>query len=593
MKPWLKALIIIGAIVLVATGGIFVYAYLAKNTPVEVTPARNWMLSWMPNQSDIYGFVVSDASQTLVKEKDQTVLEVYVKPGDFVKVGDPLARFDATLNSLTLEEKLLEREKLYNTLQEDYKEYKRWARQEYERTVPTYTPSPSPTPRQKTNSAAYRGFGSKILSDLLNPVSGSGTASDPFRYTIADQETISAPFLETLILLAKDHQRAFYAELTAPKSTILIAANPDGAVTFRVTALDPNPLQPDFNEPRSGDGSKQKPFLFQYASGKDVPAAFLTRLSEQSVERTEILYATLLASGFRVDLQFLPTGGFAFVTTVLDSTPSPTPTPTPTPTPDPSETPEPTEEPYVPIYYGPSKAEREEYARQAAQKIRTEEVQYRQLSLDIEKLQLSGADGIVYSMVEGTVQKALDPASLQDGEVFLEVRGGTGLHVLSVIGEMDLASFPVGTELTGFSYETGADVPVRITEISSMPMSTNYQNGGNPNSSGYVASMELLGDSLPEVGSYIEFTYRPGTENEMNYLHEAYIREIDGQDCIFLVRDGRLSKTVVTTGKRFDEYVELLNITLTQDDYLAFPYDKNARDGAPVTMPSESANLYW
>lgn len=589
MKPWLKAIIIVAVIAALTAGGIFLYAHFAGNHPVEVTKIGYRILSWMPNQSDIYGFVVSDDSQALIKEKDKTVVEVYVHEGDSVKIGDPLVRYDSTLDNLTLEEKLLEREKLYNTLQEDYAEYKRWARLEYERTVPTYTPSPSPTPRGKTNAAPRI----SIARDLTNPVSGSGTSVDPFRYSIADQERINAAFIALMLDLAKNNSRSFYALLTAPKSETMLVANPDETLSFRVKADDPDPLQPDFNSSKGGDGSKQKPFLFSYASDIDVPTTFLKRFADSALAKNETVCVTLLASGFRAEMEFQPDGGISFVVSIIEITPSPSPSPTPTPSPAPTDTPEPSETPYIPPYYGPGKAEREELARQAAQKIRAEEVQYRQLSLDIQKLLFNGADGIVFSTVEGTVSKSVDPSTVQDGEMFLEVRGGTGLHVVSTLGEMDLINYPVGTEMTGFSYESGMDVQVRITDVGSMPVSTNYMNGGNPNSSGYLVTMEFLSDATPKVGEYIEFTYRPGAESETTYLFEAFIREIDGQDCIYLVKDDHLVKTPVTVGKRFDQYLELLDIKLSPEDYIAFPYDKNARDGAPVEYPSESATVIW
>ena len=145
MRPWLKAIIMILVIAALGASGIFVYARLAGNNPVEVTPANYWTLHYMPNQSYIYGIVVSDESQALYKSGDRAVEEIFVHEGDTVHIGDPLLRYDSTKDAITLEEKLLEREKLYNTLQADYAEYKKWARVEYDRAIPTYTPSPSPT----------------------------------------------------------------------------------------------------------------------------------------------------------------------------------------------------------------------------------------------------------------------------------------------------------------------------------------------------------------------------------------------------------------------------------------------------------------
>ena len=596
MKGWLKAIIVILIIGVLAAGGIAAYSHFASAKPVDVVPASNWLLYWMPNQTYIYGIVVSDESQILYREKDRTVLETFVHEGDTVHVGDPLVRYDATSDELSLEGKLIEREKLYNDLQKEYAEYKRWARVDYERTIPTYTPSPSPTPRTKS-SVSRRG--SDMLGAMSEPISGSGTALDPFRYSIRDGEAVTADFIRSLTDLAESVGRSFYALISAPNSDTLLTVNPDRTKTFRVTAEDPKPKKPDFNEPVSGDGSSKKPFVFNYASKTDVPPDFLTKLTMRatSPERMQDVYARLQANGFFVSLKFTTDGGMAFYVTIIEPTPTPSPTPTPkpspTPSPTPEESPEPTETPYS-GGWGISRADREEYARQAAQKIREDEVKYRQLSLEIQKLQMDGAGGMVYSQVEGTVSKAVPDTSVQKGEVFLEVRGGTGLHLVSIIGEMDRDEYPVGTKLTGFSYESGQSVEVVITEVSEMPISTSYSSGGNPNSSGYLARMDFTGSYRPKVGEYIEFSeaYLPARERSYNYLHEAYIREIDGQDCIFLVKDDKLVRTPVVTGKRMDQYIEILNVTFTEEDYIAFPYDKNAKDGAPVNYPNDSA-LYW
>ena len=87
MRPWLKAIIMILVIAALGASGIFVYARLAGNNPVEVTPANYWTLHYMPNQSYIYGIVVSDESQALYKSGDATQAPdaagaAAVRPGD-------------------------------------------------------------------------------------------------------------------------------------------------------------------------------------------------------------------------------------------------------------------------------------------------------------------------------------------------------------------------------------------------------------------------------------------------------------------------------------------------------------------------------
>ena len=125
-----------------------------------------------------------------------------------------------------------------------------------------------------------------------------------------------------------------------------------------------------------------------------------------------------------------------------------------------------------------------------------------------------------------------------------------------------------------------------------MPLTTSYRNGNNPNNSAYLVAMEILGNVELNVGEYIEFnSYKPITDMGVIYLSAAFIKTIDGEDCIFVVRDGVLVKEKVKTGKRVYEYVELIDSSLTPEDYIAFPYEKNAREGAPAEMPEDGDNL--
>ena len=232
-----------------------------------------------------------------------------------------------------------------------------------------------------------------------------------------------------------------------------------------------------------------------------------------------------------------------------------------------------------------SKAERQAYVEQLTQQLRDSELQYRQLCHDIERLLTeTSQNGTVYSTFDGVVTTLNRDA--RSGEPLLEVRGGTGKSVIRcLLGETELDKYPLGSELTGFSYDIGENVTAVVTFIGNMPVTENYSNGGNPNSSGYVMLLEVQGDVELPLYSYVEFTsYEPLSKTGAIYLYEAFVREIDGQDCIFIVRDGFLKKVQVHTGRRTMEYIELVGSELTRDDLIAFPYGKNIRDGAPVEV---------
>ena len=241
-----------------------------------------------------------------------------------------------------------------------------------------------------------------------------------------------------------------------------------------------------------------------------------------------------------------------------------------------------------------SKAEREAYAREIAKGIREDELRYRQLVLDIEKAQRSGLDGILFSEVNGTVMQVNQPQETMFGETLIEIRGGSGLHISVIVGEDELSKYPVGTELSGFSYQMQETVTARVSKVGTMPVSTNYSGSGNPNSSGYLLVLDVIGDTVPGIGEYIEFSnssslYEQGTI----YLHEAFLREIDGETCVFVVKDDVLLKRVVKTGSRMNEYVELLGMPITPEDRIAFPYDKNCKEGNSVEDAKGGVYYGW
>ncbi len=602
MKKGLKITLIVAGCVLAVAGGIAAYVRFAPKKTVDVTPASNWMMSYMPNQSYLYGIVTSDASQIVTKSEDRTVLEMFVSTGDTVAVGDPLVRFDTTKDELTLEEKQLERVKLYNTLAAAYKEYARYARKPYPSPLPSDTPLPEDTAsataapvlsRAGGGSSVVRLAAGRVRRDLSAPTGGDGSSGDPYVYSISDGEQVTEGFLTSLRQLAATEARTVCATLSGSRTTINLTCNADGTVAFTVVAPDQNPKTVNLSTPTLGNGSDNDPFVYSYASNAAVGAGFIADKLTLAASQYQPMFVKLDASGFAVFIRFNADNTFSFKVTLVAATPKPTLTPEPTLTPDPNATPEPSDQPInIPSGGGMSTAERQAYAQEIAKKIREDETKYRQLGLDIQKLQLSGANGILYCTVAGTVSTVNEPDSVSNGDTIIEVRGGTGIHIVSILSEMDLDKYPVGTELEGFSYESGITVTVRVASVGTMPVTTSYSNGGNTNASGYLAVMEIVGEEQPALSEYIEFSsFQPLSETGEIYLHEAYIREIDGLNYIFVMRGDIIRREQVTTGKRIDSYIELIGSSLTMDDYLAFPYDKNCKDGASAKIADD--DIYY
>lgn len=617
MKALLKTLLILLIIGGLVAGGVYGYSRYTLSQPCEVQPVGNWLLEYSPNQTYLGGSVTSGRSLILYREKERTPLEIYVTEGQQVHVGDPLVRYDTTKDALDLDEKLLTRQKLYDSLQPLYKEYAYYAFQPYERTLPTATPTFTPTPRA---ASAGEVPGVHRLSALvqrnLGQIAGDGSEDDPYEFEIPSRYSISDPIPESLLLRLQSEAsfRPVYAWIqvkdlgylflrVSPLERPSDKLNVCIACTERKEAptgtLDEQDLQPD-----SGDGNIDDPFIFSYTEGMEVSGGFFSRYCREASSQGRYLYAELQGRKLTMAVDFTSMGTYILrlkITPVPTPTPTPTLTPTPTSSPTPTPTPVPTPtatpegwaedpEPYdPPLYYGAmGRAERLAYVQELAQKIRDGELEYQQLCHDIALLTASAENGTLNSAIDGVVSKLDLDAKV--GEIMLEIRGGSGKSVIScMLGETELNKYPLGTELTGFNYEIGSDVTARVTYVSSMPATENYSNGGNPNSSGYTMLLEVQGDVELPLYSYVEFTsFEPLSKSGTIYLYEAFVREIDGQDCIFIARDGVLKKVQVHTGRRVMEYIELIGSDLTREDYIAFPYGKTVRDGATVKITDGS-----
>ena len=654
MKKLLKTLLILILVGGAAAGGVYGYTRYTMSQPVRVQPVSYWLLEYSPNQTYLGGSVISGDRLILNAQRDRKPVDIYVEEGQTVKVGDPLLRYDIAKDTLALDEKLLSRQKLYDNLEALYREYKRYAYTEYERTIPTATPTFTPTPRAE--GAASQSLPVTRLSAVRRELiridtDGDGREGTPYRYSIANNDPVPETKLKELQTIATDRCETVYAVFSSSAGSIDMCFNPQGGASFTAfsepwtgprTATSATSL---LSVVPLGEGTMNSPYLYSYEEKTQVTPEFIRHYCQKADDDSRFYYVRLVGDevndpmislGFTsirtyyIRLSQTPScivhfdanggTGSTNVTLVYGSTYGNLPTPVREkydfdgwwtaetggekvvtnqpvirsqilyahwkPAPTPPHTPENTSEPTpTPHRGGMSRAERLEYVEQLAQQIRDDELQYRQLCHDIELLIAStGQNGTIYSTFNGVVA-TLNPQA-KTGETLLEVRGGSGKNVIRcLIGETELTKYPLGTELTGYSYDLGENVTARVTYVGNMPVTDNYSNGGNPNSSGYIMLLEAVGDAELPLYSYVEFTsFEPLSKTGAIYLYEAFVREIDGQDYIFIVRNGYLRKVQVHTGRRTMEYIELVGSDITSEDLIAFPYGKNIRDGAPVEV---------
>ena len=134
------------------------------------------------------------------------------------------------------------------------------------------------------------------------------------------------------------------------------------------------------------------------------------------------------------------------------------------------------------------------------------------------------------------------------------------------------------------SWESGKNFEAKITEISSYPQENrNAWGEGNPNVSYYPYTAYIEDTEGLRNGEYVDLTMAKKQEEGGIYLEKAYVREEDGKKYVLKAdENNRLVKQYVQTGKTvWGQAVEIVS-GLSQDDRIAFPYGKTAKEGIKV-----------
>ncbi len=229
------------------------------------------------------------------------------------------------------------------------------------------------------------------------------------------------------------------------------------------------------------------------------------------------------------------------------------------------------------------------------------ETQRRQAQLDLAKLQKQLDNATVTSIVNGVVTdlKTLDE-NTSTSEPFMTINSTDGLYLTGTINELDLETLTVGQTISAMSWNTGATFDATIKEVSPYPVSSSDTYGKNPNSSNYpfIALIDNPPEGLME-NENVEITtgnnsglIDPSLTGENIYLSKAYIlTEDNGQSIVYAAgSDGRLERRTVVTGKVLDGYIEITDGAVTVEDYVAFPYGKDVREGVKTKI---NENMYY
>jgi HlyD family secretion protein len=585
-------------IVIIAASVIVYKVNKDKNTELDVVSVSNISTQYWADDTSVTGNVISDYSQELYSDSEKVVKKVYVKEGDTVKIGDKLIAYDKTLLSLDEQSKALELKKIDLQIEDTQEELTK-----LNNTTPYYpsedpgtVDEPTPTPQPESKAKLY----SKINLDSI-PYSGSGTTDDPYKFLCTSDCVISTEFIAKMMGLS--------AATPEPSPTPAPTQSPDTSSTPEPSD-DPEPTSspeasssPDpTTPPESGDGSEGDSsqsgsilagLSFKMLSTKGtltMPLAMFTTATQNEVNYDKPFCAAFevrdgdteygeLIKGWIFDGTKGETG---FFNPKIESSEG--------------------EEGGINLDdggdYGGSEIgsgytseELKEMISQKEQELSDLKFSKKQGKLDYEKAKLALDNSVVRSEVDGVVKKLTDIETAQSsGDPFMVISGGKGLYIKGTVNESLLGTVNTGDEFTAMSWDTGSSYTGKILKISEYPTDSTDVYSENPNTSNY----DFLGyfedaDDL-NSGDYLSITFSSQASSVSSnlYVYKAYVRSDSGGSYVLKSVDGIIKKTYISVGKSIwsGQYIEVKN-GITGDDYLAFPYGKDARDGVKAKLDDE------
>ncbi len=234
-----------------------------------------------------------------------------------------------------------------------------------------------------------------------------------------------------------------------------------------------------------------------------------------------------------------------------------------------------------------TKEELEKAIKEKKSEIRDLDVQYQLKLVELQIMEYQSNNGEVYANFDGVVKTVLDEeAAAVSNEPVMVLSGNGGYTVESSIGELALMSVKEGDSVSMFSYDNGMNYEGIITEISDIP---GEQSGSySPIQQSYYPMTIAITDGEDLYhGMYMEITINNEDEGEGTfYIPLAYVRKENGNYYVMKDVDGKLKKQYVKTGKIiWGDTIEIKS-GITMEDYIAFPYEKDATEGVKTKQSS-------
>lgn len=584
MKPSIKKGIIITSICAFTLVGI--KFYLNSTNKIDVNSVSTLNTGYWDNPSTSTGFVSNSDTQSVLYDASKTITQVFVQEGQQVNAGDPLLSYDLTTLQSAVDTSQLDVEKAQNAITLAEHELKKLLNTTpipdvvEEPEIQDHTPAPLPGVPAKDGN----GFYPYVLS--LSQAEKNFTAYKIYYASTTSEAPEKGPHEEASLWKEERETKEsnntcwYWIEYTYT----------DGSTN----AYDPKDVVEYYSDKQQIPnkeiflaGTKQNPYVFKLSENQGFVYG---KLFLDNANLNQYLRFDVYTNDGEIDSSWLVRCD-KFTTkqsmnegdmySVISHTKE--------------------EQKYVEVEQKPSQDISSGYTEiELAKAIRDKKQELKTLDLDLRKAKLSLSenkallnDGIVRAKRSGIVRNIKDLSNpIQDGSAFLEVATGQGTYIKGSISELMLNQIKVGDTISAYCWTSGETFDAKIQSIDTVPSSnSNYNGSGNPNVSYYGFEAYAKDASKIQAGEYLELTFNLSSDTTSSiWLSKAYVKQEGNKYYVLKDVHGKLKKQYVTVGKIVWGDTMEIKDGLSDTDYIAFAYSKNAKEGVKTQKFSEATS---
>ena len=584
MKPSIKKGIIITSICAFTLVGI--KFYLNSTNKIDVNSVSTLNTGYWDNPSTSTGFVSNSDTQSVLYDASKTITQVFVQEGQQVNAGDPLLSYDLTTLQSAVDTSQLDVEKAQNAITLAEHELKKLLNTTpipdvvEEPEIQDHTPAPLPGVPAKDGN----GFYPYVLS--LSQAEKNFTAYKIYYASTTSEAPEKGPHEEASLWKEERETKEsnntcwYWIEYTYTDSSTN-AYDPKDVVEYY------SDKQQIPNKEIFLAGTKQNPYVFKLSEKQGFVYG---KLFLDNANLNQYLRFDVYTNDGEIDSSWLVRCD-KFTTkqsmnegdmySVISHTKE--------------------EQKYVEVEQKPSQDISSGYTEiELAKAIRDKKQELKTLDLDLRKAKLSLSenkallnDGIVRAKRSGIVRNIKDLSNpIQDGSAFLEVATGQGTYIKGSISELMLNQVKVGDTISAYCWTSGETFDAKIQSIDTVPSSnSNYNGSGNPNVSYYGFEAYAKDASKIQAGEYLELTFNLSSDTTSSiWLSKAYVKQEGNKYYVLKDVHGKLKKQYVTVGKIVWGDTMEIKDGLSDTDYIAFAYSKNAKEGVKTQKSSEATS---